>query len=281
MEKIADNLCFEGRQQRYEHDSAALGCRMKFSLYLPPQAGAKADIPVLFWLSGLTCTDENFVHKAGAQRVAAQLGLAIVTPDTSPRGDHIPDAPDAAYDLGLGAGFYLNATQAPWKTNYRMYDYVLDELPALLRQVTALDLSRQSLAGHSMGGHGALVIGLRNPQRYKSISAFAPIVAPLQCPWGNKAFSNYLGDDRRQWEQYDASLLLDQASEHLPLLIDQGTADPFLEEQLKPQLLIDAAERNSYPLIFRERTGYDHSYFYIATFIEEHLRFHHVALSTR
>ena len=279
MQRISDNLCFEGRQQRYEHDSEVLGCAMKFSLFLPPQAAATgARMPVLLWLSGLTCTDENFVHKAGAQRVAAELGLAIVAPDTSPRGEDVPDAPDKAYDLGLGAGFYLNATQAPWQKHYRMYDYVLNELPRVLQQFAELDLSRLSLAGHSMGGHGALVIGLRNPEHFRSISAFAPIAAPVQCPWGVKAFTNYLGGDQKLWEQYDASLLLQDAAHPLPLLIDQGSADGFLQEQLKPWLLTEAAQRSGYPLIYRERAGYDHSYFYIATFIEDHLRFHHAAL---
>jgi S-formylglutathione hydrolase len=289
MKKISDNLCFEGRQLRFEHESKALCCTMRFSLFLPPRwasalaaetgsSGVCTDLPLLYWLSGLTCTDENFVQKAGAQRIAAALGLAIVAPDTSPRGEQIPDAPDAAWDLGQGAGFYLNATQEPWRTHYRMYDYLTVELPDLLQEFFGFDPAQQSIAGHSMGGHGALVLALRNPGRYRSVSAFAPIVAPTQVPWGRKAFAAYLGENEREWVRYDATALLQHTGAPVPLLIDQGDQDPFLNEQLRPELFIAAAEATGYPLIYRQRAGYDHSYFYIASFIEEHLRFHAQAL---
>lgn len=201
--KISSSRSFGGEQARYKHESAVLSCTMHFSVYTP--AGVSQDSPVLYWLSGLTCNDENFVHKAGAQRIAAQLGLVIVTPDTSPRGEGVPDAPDAAYDLGLAAGFYLNATQEPWRKHYQMYDYIVHELPTLLESALSLSHTKRAISGHSMGGHGALVIGLRNPERYRSVSAFAPIVAPSQCPWGKKAFTHYLGEDTATWGQYDAT----------------------------------------------------------------------------
>lgn len=282
MNKIAGSLCFGGEQLRFEHHSAVLDCSMKFSLFLPPATNtilSPHGIPLLYWLSGLTCTDENFVHKAGAQRIASELGMAIVVPDTSPRGEQIPDAPDGAYDLGLGAGFYLNATQAPWQRHYRMYDYIADELPALLAANFRFDPAMQSIAGHSMGGHGALVLALRNPERYRSVSAFAPICAPSESLWGQKAFTAYLGADQHLWRQYDATELIAHVKRHVPMLIDQGSADQFLESQLKPELLLAAAGQNDYPLTYRNRPGYDHSYFYIASFIEEHLRFHHIAMS--
>lgn len=271
LEKIADVLCFAGRQQRFKHHSSALNCEMHFSLFLPPQAASKK-VPLLVWLSGLTCTDENFVTKAGAQRVAAELGIAILAPDTSPRGAGVPD--DDGYDAGVGAGFYVNATEAPWSSHYRMYDYIVQELPALLgREVPALDLSRRSIMGHSMGGHGALVIGLRNPNTYQSISAFAPICAPSQCPWGEKAFGYYLGADKLTWREYDASLLLEAAQESIPIRIDQGLADNFLATQLMPEKLMAAAPKN-YPLQFFQHPDYDHSYFFIASFIEAQIRYH-------
>lgn len=273
MECIAKNKMFGGEQRRYKHESETLSCDMHFSIYLPPQVSEGA-VPVLYWLSGLTGTDENFVIKAGAQRIASQLGLAIVMGDTSPRGDDVPDDPEQAYDFGLGAGFYLNATEAPWSKHYRMYDYATQELPQLISENFHVDSSRQSVFGHSMGGHGALSVALKNPDKYKSVSAFAPIVSPINCPWGQKAFKNYLGEDVSTWQEYDSVALVAKATTHLPMLIDQGTADEFLENQLKPELFLAAAEEAGYPLQFIEREGYDHNYFFIASFIEEHLRFH-------
>ena len=273
MESIVSNKIFDGEQRRYKHKSETLSCDMHFSIYLPPQV-SEGPVPVLYWLSGLTGTDENFVIKAGAQRIASQLGLAIVMGDTSPRGKDVPDDPEQAYDFGLGAGFYLNATEAPWSKHYRMYDYVTEELPALINDNFPVDPSRQSIFGHSMGGHGALSIALKNPDKYKSVSAFAPIVSPINCPWGRKALKNYLGEDVSTWQEYDSAALIAKAKAHLPMLVDQGTADEFLANQLKPELLLEAAEKAGYPLQFIEREGYDHSYFFIASFIEEHLRFH-------
>ena len=278
MESIACNKIFGGEQRRYKHKSETLSCDMHFSIYLPPQVSERP-VPVLYWLSGLTGTDENFVIKAGAQRVASQLGLAIVMGDTSPRGEDVPDDPEQAYDFGLGAGFYLNATEAPWNKYYKMYDYVTEELPALINDNFPVDPSRQSIFGHSMGGHGALSIALKNPDKYKSVSAFAPIVSPINCPWGCKAFKSYLGEDVSTWQEYDSAALIAKATTHLPMLVDQGTADEFLNNQLKPELLLEAAEKAGYPLQFIEREGYDHSYFFIASFIEEHLRFHEKILS--
>ena len=278
MESIACNKMFGGEQRRYKHKSETLSCDMHFSIYLPPQV-SEGPVPVLYWLSGLTGTDENFVIKAGAQRVASQLGLAIVMGDTSPRGEDVPDDPEQAYDFGLGAGFYLNATQAPWNKHYKMYDYVTQELPALINDTFPVDPSRQSIFGHSMGGHGALSIALKNPDQYKSVSAFAPIVSPMNCPWGCKAFKSYLGEDVSTWQEYDSAALIAKATTHLPMLVDQGTADEFLDNQLKPELLLEAAEKAGYPLQFIEREGYDHSYFFIASFIQEHLRFHEKILS--
>ena len=278
MESIACNKMFGGEQRRYKHKSETLSCDMHFSIYLPPQV-SEGRVPVLYWLSGLTGTDENFVIKAGAQRVASQLGLAIVMGDTSPRGEDVPDDTEQAYDFGLGAGFYLNATQAPWNKHYKMYDYVTQELPALINDTFPVDPSRQSIFGHSMGGHGALSIALKNPDQYKSVSAFAPIVSPMNCPWGCKAFKSYLGEDVSTWQEYDSAALIAKATTHLPMLVDQGTADEFLDNQLKPELLLEAAEKAGYPLQFIEREGYDHSYFFIASFIQEHLRFHEKILS--
>ena len=278
MESIACSKMFGGEQRRYKHKSEKLSCDMHFSIYLPPQV-SEGRVPVLYWLSGLTGTDENFVIKAGAQRVASELGLAIVMGDTSPRGEDVPDDPEQAYDFGLGAGFYLNATQAPWDKHYKMYDYVTQELPALINNNFPVDSSRQSIFGHSMGGHGALSIALKNPDKYKSVSAFAPIVSPINCPWGCKAFKSYLGEDVSIWQEYDSAALIAKATTHLPMLVDQGTADEFLDNQLKPELLLEAAEKAGYPLQFIEREGYDHSYFFIASFIEDHLRFHKKILS--
>lgn len=272
-EPVSSTKCFDGLQQQFEHQSQVLDCRMRFSIYLPQEAEEERGhrFPVLYWLSGLTCTDENFSQKAGAQRAAAELGIALVVPDTSPRGEGVADDPE--YDLGKGAGFYLNASQEPWKQHYRMYDYVVRELPHLVEEHFPVNQSR-AIAGHSMGGHGALVIGLRNPDRYTSISAFSPICNPIACPWGEKAFSAYLGADRSTWEEYDAATLLSRATEQLPLLVSQGGEDQFLEDQLKPHALETAAEASGYPLKMEFHAGYDHSYFFIASFIEQHLRFH-------
>lgn len=277
MEKIAENRSFGGQQQRYRHRSQVLDCDMHFSLYLPPQAGA-VTVPLLTWLSGLTCTDENFVHKAGAQRAAAAHGVAILAPDTSPRGEGVPDAPDGAYDLGLGAGFYVNATQKPWDLHYRMADYVLDELPSLLVS-QPVDLARQSIFGHSMGGHGALTLALNNPQRFHSVSAFAPICSPMRCPWGEKAFTAYLGEDRSQWERYDSCALLSEKGAHPPLLVDQGEADEFLRQQLCTHMLLQACDAIGGDAQINLRPGYDHSYFFIASFIDQHIAFHAEHLS--
>lgn len=273
LEKISSNQIFGGLNQQYHHFSSVLNCQMRFAIYLPPQAIKGEKVPVLYWLSGLTCTDENFMHKAGAQRVAAELGMAIVAPDTSPRGEDVPDDENGAYDFGLGAGFYVNATQAPWNKHYQMYDYVVNELPALIESSFSVGEQR-AISGHSMGGHGALVVALNNPDMYQSVSAFSPISHPIDCPWGQKALSHYLGSDKNAWQKYDASLLMAASSRHLPALVDQGEADDFLIEQLKPEALENAAKVSGFPLTFRRQPGYDHSYFFIATFIEEHLRFH-------
>lgn len=272
LTKVSEQRCFGGRQIRYSHQSAVVNCQMQFSVFLPPQA-EHGKVPAVYWLSGLTCTDENFSSKAGAQRVAAELGLALVMPDTSPRGEGVPDDKDGAYDFGLGAGFYVNATQAPFAAHYQMYDYIVQELPALLEAQLPLS-DKRAISGHSMGGHGALVIGLRNAARYQSMSAFSPICHPSQCPWGIKAFSGYLGDDTSQWAQYDATLLLAQATDVLPMLVDQGTADSFYPQQLQTQQLIDAAASAGVKAEIRLQPGYDHSYYFIASFIEQHLRFH-------
>ncbi|WP_256645539.1 S-formylglutathione hydrolase [Thermomonas paludicola] len=274
MERIEHHASFGGWQDVYRHESKTLGCAMRFAIYLPPQA-EHGPCPVLYWLSGLTCTEQNFIGKAGAQRHAAEHGIILVAPDTSPRGDAVADAD--GHDLGKGAGFYVNATQAPWAAHYRMHDYVVDELPALIEAHFPVTRAR-AISGHSMGGHGALVIALRNPARYRSVSAFAPIVAPTQVPWGQKAFAAYLGDDREAWKAYDAVALVANASERLPLLIDQGGADEFLETQLQPRRLQAACEAAGHPLMLRMRPGYDHSYYFIASFIGEHIVHHAVAL---
>nr|WP_277749294.1 S-formylglutathione hydrolase [Parahaliea mediterranea] len=277
METIASQRCFEGEQLRLKHRADSLDCDMHFSLYLPPAARG-GEVPLLYWLSGLTCTDENFVQKAGAQRYAAEHGVAIVAPDTSPRGDDVPDDPEGAWDFGYGAGFYVNATEAPWDRHYRMYDYITEELPILLAEHFAVDTGRASIFGHSMGGHGALVIALRNPARYQSVSAFAPIVAPSQCPWGEKALGRYLGEDRESWKNYDACALIEAGALQLPLLVDQGEADNFLEEQLKTPLLEAACQATGYEATIRRQSGYDHSYFFISSFIGSHIAFHARAL---
>ena len=274
MQRLEHRACFGGWQDVYEHASATLGCTMRFAIYLPPQAD-RGPVPVLYWLSGLTCNEQNFITKAGAQRYAAEHGIAIVCPDTSPRGDDVADA--EGYDLGKGAGFYVNATQAPWATHYRMHDYVVGELPALVEANFPVTTSR-AISGHSMGGHGALVLALRNPGRYRSVSAFSPIVAPSQVPWGQKALAAYLGEDRAKWSAWDTCELVKQSSDKLPLLVDQGGDDEFLDGQLRPQLLQAAAVAAGHPLQLRMRPGYDHSYYFIASFIGEHIAHHAAAL---
>ena len=274
MQKVESHASFGGEQQVWEHRSRALDCDMRVAIYLPPQA-KDGPVPVLYWLSGLTCTEQNFINKAGAQRYAAEHGIALVCPDTSPRGDGVADAD--GYDLGKGAGFYINATQAPWAAHYRMYDYVVDELPELIESHFPVNASR-AISGHSMGGHGALVVALRNPGRYSSVSAFAPIVAPSQVPWGEKALGAYLGDDHAAWKDYDAVALIADATERLPLLIDQGSADEFLATQLRPELLDVACRTHAHPLILRMQPDHDHSYYFIASFIGEHIAHHAAAL---
>jgi S-formylglutathione hydrolase len=273
MELVTSNKCFSGEQRQYTHTSETLKCTMRFSVFLPPQAETEK-VPVLYWLSGLTCTDENFVQKAGAQRYAAEAGIAIVCPDTSPRGDDVADDPEGAYDFGLGAGFYVNATQAPWDKHYQMYNYVTQELPALINQQLPVDPQRQSISGHSMGGHGALSIALKNPHNYRSVSAFSPIVSPIHCPWGQKALSNYLGNNENAWFEYDTCELIKTATSHIPMLIDQGGADQFLEEQLQPERLLQASRQADYKIELNMREGYDHSYFFITSYIESHIKFH-------
>jgi S-formylglutathione hydrolase len=275
MERVEHHASFGGWQDVYQHDSISLGCPMKIGVYLPPQV-KDGSVPVLYWLSGLTCTEQNFITKAGAQRFAAEHGMMIVAPDTSPRGESVAD--DPTYDLGLGAGFYVNATQKPWAAHFRMYDYVVEELPALIESVFPAD-DRRAIAGHSMGGHGALVAALRNPGRYRSISAFSPIVAPSQVPWGERAFTAYLGPDRDAWKRYDSVELIKAAREHLPLLVDQGLDDEFLERQLRPDLLEATCKAADYPLTLHRRPGYDHSYYFIASFIGDHIAHHAAALS--
>ena len=276
MQEIASNKMFGGWQKRYRHRSEVLACEMVFSIYLPPQAES-ARVPVLYWLSGLTCDDQNFVTKAGAQRYAAEHGVAIVAPDTSPRGGDVPD--DEAWDFAQGAGFYLNATEQPWAQHYRMYDYIVEELPAVIGESQPVDCTRSGIFGHSMGGHGALTIALKNPDRYQSVSAFAPICAPMQCPWGEKALARYLGEDRNSWLQYDSCELIAGAQQRLPLLIDQGEADDFLSAQLKPELLLAACERVDHPITLRRQSGYDHSYYFISSFIGDHIKHHSEALN--
>jgi S-formylglutathione hydrolase len=270
---VSRSLSFGGTQGVFSHASSELGCTMRFGVFLPPQA-ATGRVPVLYWLSGLTCTEDNFIVKAGAQRVASELGLAIVVPDTSPRGLGIPGEGES-YDFGLGAGFYVDATELPWSRGYRMYSYVTRELPALAASQFPLDAQRTGIFGHSMGGHGALTIALKNPQVYRSVSAFAPISSPMRSPWGEKALGGYLGANRDAWREYDATALIEARGwKGPPVLVDQGTRDQFLESQLKPELLREAFAKAGAPLDLRLQEGYDHSYFFIATFIEDHLRFH-------
>jgi S-formylglutathione hydrolase len=275
METIAEHACFGGTVGFYRHESAVNNCDMQFSVFQPPQAST-GPVPVVTYLAGLTCTEETFMIKAGAQSIAAELGLMLVAPDTSPRGDDVPDDPDGAYDFGLGAGFYLNATEAPWNRHFHMYDYLTKELPELLFARFPGDRDRQGITGHSMGGHGALTLGLKNPDTYKSISAFAPICSPVNCPWGQKALGNYLGPEQSAWGVYDATELvksLDTMPVH-KILVDQGLADQFLEQELHPHLFEAACADKGVALELRRHDGYDHGYYFIATFMEEHLRHH-------
>jgi len=270
---ISQNKCFGGVQGIYSHEARETNCTMRFGVFLPPQA-QDGPVPVLYWLSGLTCTEENFIIKAGAQRVAAELGIAIVSPDTSPRWLNLPGEGES-YDFGLGAGFYIDATQPPWSESYRMYSYISQELARFVETHFPINPKRVGIFGHSMGGHGALTIALKNPDYYKSVSAFAPICSPMRCPWGEKALMGYLGPDQFAWLPYDATALIkDRGWKGPAILVDQGVNDQFLETQLKPELLKEACVQAGVPLDLRMRDGYDHSYFFIASFIEEHLRFH-------
>jgi S-formylglutathione hydrolase len=276
LEKISEQRSFGGVQGIYRHASSTCAGPMRFAVYQPPQA-EKGRCPVLYYLAGLTCTEETATIKAGAQRVAAELGLILVMPDTSPRGTNIEGA-TGDWEFGEGAGFYLDATQAPWSSHFRMYSYIVDELPALIAENFPVDVSRSSLFGHSMGGHGALTIALKHPDRYRSVSAFAPIVAPSQVPWGHKALPRYLGEDRVSWAAYDACELVRKQTFPGTILIDQGETDPFLEGQLKPELFDQACAEAGQALLLRRQAGYDHSYWFIATFMEDHLRHHGRAL---
>lgn len=271
LKNLQINKCFDGWHKQYSHYSDSLASEMRFAIYLPPTASEQNKVPVLYWLSGLTCTDENFMQKAGALRTAAELGIAIVAPDTSPRGVHIPD--DESYDLGQGAGFYVNASEQPWQQYFQMYSYVLNELPLLIEANFPVTKTK-SISGHSMGGHGALILALRNPEVYSSASAFSPICSPINSPWGQKAFTAYLGDNESVWREYDASELLKTAKVLLPIKVEQGNADEFLKEQLQPDSLVLVAKKSGYPLEVNFHDGYDHSYYFISSFIEQHLRFH-------
>jgi S-formylglutathione hydrolase len=275
LELLSEHACFGGVQRYYQHASGTIGLPMRFSVFLPPQA-VQGPVPGVVYLAGLTCNEETFMAKAGAQRVAAELGLALIAPDTSPRGAGIAGEADA-WDFGVGAGFYLDATQAPWATHYRMESYLLDELLPLVSEQLPVDGARLGLFGHSMGGHGALTLALRHPDRFQSLSAFAPICAPTQCPWGHKAFTGYLGEDRAAWAAHDASALMAQRSTPLlahGILVDQGLGDKFLEAQLHPHLFEAACAQAGQPLTLRRHAGYDHGYYFISTFMEDHLRHH-------
>ena len=273
VEKIGNNKCFGGFQQRFRYASPTLSSTTTFSIYLPPGASADAPVPVIYWLSGLTCTDENFVIKAGAQRYAAEHGVAIVAPDTSPRGDNVPGDPDGGWDIGLGAGYYVDATQEPWRQHYQMYSFITCELPPMIeREFPVTD--KKAIMGHSMGGHGALTIALKNPGAYSSVSAFAPICAPSQTARGQKALNLYLGDDPGAWQEYDTCALVAAGKSKIPLLVDQGTGDDFMAERLQPEKLRQACAQHQHPLNLRMRDGYDHSYFFVASFIGEHVAYH-------
>ncbi|MEX0807593.1 MAG: S-formylglutathione hydrolase [Dongiaceae bacterium] len=277
IETISEHRCFDGTQGYYRHHSDSCRGPMKFSVYRPPQA-ARGPVPVLYYLAGLTCTEETFPIKAGAQRIASELGLMLVSPDTSPREARFP-GDDESWDFGLGAGFYLDATEKPWSAAYRMESYVVRELPAVLAANFPADTGRQGIFGHSMGGHGALTLALKTPDRYRSLSAFAPIAAPMRCPWGEKAFSRYLGADRTTWRAHDASELMQQRKFGRPILIDQGLGDQFLAGQLHPHFFEEACQKVGQDLTLRRHEGYDHGYFFIQTFMEDHLRHHAAALT--
>jgi len=276
---VEEHACYEGVQRIYTHQSVTIGLPMRFSVYLPPQAATRA-VPGLFYLAGLTCTEETFPIKAGAQRLAAQYGLALISPDTSPRGANITGESES-WDFGVGAGFYVDATQEPWCRHWRMYSYVLSELRVAVTTALPIDCDRLGIFGHSMGGHGALVLALRNPEIYRSVSAFAPIAAPTRCPWGEKALLGYLGNDRQAWNEYDASKLVTRATHRFEdgILIDQGLADQFLPNQLNPDAFEVACREANQPLLLRRHKGYDHGYFFIQTFIEDHLAHHAMVLS--
>jgi S-formylglutathione hydrolase len=280
MERVSTSKCFGGEQAVWKHKSAETKCEMRFSVFTPPaDRHGKGPYPTLYWLSGLTCTEENFIIKSGAQRLAAELGLMIVGPDTSPRGEGVPDLSPKVYDFGVAAGFYVDATEAPWAEQYRMYSYVAKELPELVAKELPTDTARTGVFGHSMGGHGALTVHLKNQAKFRTCSAFAPIVAPSSVPWGRKAFSHYLGADEATWAAYDATrLLADKGASRAPILIDQGTADQWLAEQLRPELFSAAAKAAGQKLTLNMREGYDHSFYFISTFIEDHLRWHRAAL---
>ncbi|MBL8554945.1 MAG: S-formylglutathione hydrolase [Phenylobacterium sp.] len=271
LETVSTTKAFGGVQGVYRHESRETKTPMTFSVFVPPQAGPR---PVVWYLSGLTCTHANVTEKGQFQRVCAELGLIFVAPDTSPRGEGVPDDPQGAYDFGLGAGFYVDATQTPWAANYRMESYVVSELPEVVAAAFAVDMARQGLTGHSMGGHGALTLALRHPGRWASVSAFAPIASPMRCPWGEKALGGYLGPDRAAWRRHDATALIEDGARLPDLLVDQGEADGFLESQLRPELLEAACRDAGIPLTLRRQPGYDHSYYFIASFMEDHLRWH-------
>lgn len=271
LNKLSSNKMFGGWHERYSHQSQTTNTNMTFAIYLPPQVEEGKKVPVLYFLSGLTCTDENFSTKAGAQQYAAKYGIALVMPDTSPRGEGVAD--NENYDLGQGAGFYLTATKSPWKDHYNMYDYVVSELPKIIEKNFPVT-KEKSIFGHSMGGHGALQIGIKNYDSYKSISAFAPIVNPSQTPWGQNAFTNYLGDDKEEWNKYDSTYLLSQADKIRPILIDQGLADNFYPAELQPEEFAKVAEDKKFDVSVNLHEGYDHSYYFIASFVEKHIEFH-------
>ena len=279
MELVSKVRAFGGEQSVYAHASMACACDMRFAVFTPPaETHGGGPYPTLFWLSGLTCTEENFIVKAGAQRLAAELGLMIVAPDTSPRGAGVADDPDGDYDLGLGAGFYVDATQKPWSAHYRMETYIGAELPALVAAELGADKGRMGVSGHSMGGHGALTLHLKRPDLFRTCSAFAPIAAPSEAPWGRKALTAYIGPDKAAWVPYDATRLVTRGATRAEILIDQGGADPFLDEQLRPDLFVKAARLAGQKTRYRQHDGYDHSYYFIASFIDDHLRWHHERL---
>jgi S-formylglutathione hydrolase len=273
IKTISQTKCFDGTQVVYSHPSTITQCEMRFGVYLPPTTAPAKKLPCLFWLSGLTCTEQNFLTKAGAQRIAAELGVILIAPDTSPRGVSLP-GDQLSYDFGIGAGFYVDATESPWSTHYRMYSYITSELYDLVLKQFPVDPARIAIAGHSMGGLGALVAALRNPDRYQSVSAFAPIAAPQQSPWGQKAFAGYLGADKSTWQAYDPAALIKAQGWAGTILIDQGTQDEFLKNELHPELFAAACKEAGVTLHLRMQAGYDHSYYFISTFIEDHLRFH-------